>query len=51
MNEGKKDIFKWAEIFQDKISYGASRSDIIQLLEDYTMWYEDLKTASSKEDK
>jgi hypothetical protein len=31
-----KTIFKWAEIFQEQIQNGASQSDIIQMLEEYT---------------
>lgn len=30
-----KTIFEWAEMFQEQIQYGASQSDIIQMLEEY----------------
>lgn len=30
-----KTIFEWAEMFQEQIQNGASKSDIIQMLEEY----------------
>lgn len=30
-----KTIFEWAEMFQEQVQNGASKSDIIQMLEEY----------------
>tara|TARA_B110000967_G_scaffold201149_1_gene238008 strand:- start:1188 stop:1439 length:252 start_codon:yes stop_codon:yes gene_type:complete len=31
----RKTIFEWAELFKEDISNGASKSDVVQMLEDY----------------
>ncbi len=30
-----KTIFEWAELFKEEITNGGSKSDVVQLLEDY----------------
>lgn len=31
----RKTIFEWAELFKEEITNGGSKSDVVQLLEDY----------------